>query len=429
MKKGLLKTLIKFSAIFLFLALPFICPYSLFAQAEQALATTSDSTDVIKSTLPVTNLDQDVQTENIIETGCNQLLDSIQVIDTPKDDGKSINITWTVPENFDYKDTILRIGRKSESEAGFTKLAEVDPKKGEFVDETTTKGGLYSYKFKMTVSGKELTPREIGHIESKDNWYEWNVYHWNSLCLVLFFTSIVIFFITKARRNPESLFIRRISSLDSIEEAVGRSTEMGRKMLYIPGLGDISDPQTVASLSILGHVAKVTAEYGAELEVPNNNPLTMATAREMVKEAYTRAAKPDAFREDMVNFLTSDQFAYTAGVNGKMVRERPAANFFVGWFAAESLIMAETGQSTGAIQVAGTAQIDQLPFFVAACDYTMIGEELYAAGAYLSREPMMLGSLKAQDFVKKYLILIIGFISVIGFSIGFEWFHKIFSIE
>ena len=47
-------------------------------------------------------------------------------------------------------------------------------------------------------------------------------------------------------------------------------------------------------------------------------------------------------------FLTSDQFAYTAGVNGKMVRERPAANFFVGWFAAESLIMAETGQSTGA---------------------------------------------------------------------------------
>jgi hypothetical protein len=58
------------------------------------------------------------------------------------------------------------------------------------------------------------------------------------------------------------------------------------------------------------------------------------------------------------------------------------------------------GNSVGAIQIAGTAQPAQLPFFVAACDYTLIGEEFFAASAYLSGEPDQLGSLKGQDVGK-----------------------------
>jgi hypothetical protein len=58
------------------------------------------------------------------------------------------------------------------------------------------------------------------------------------------------------------------------------------------------------------------------------------------------------------------------------------------------------GNSIGAIQVAGTAQPAQLPFFVAACDYTLIGEEFFAASAYLSGSPEELGSLKGQDVGK-----------------------------
>ena len=83
-----------------------------------------------------------------------------------------------------------------------------------------------------------------------------------------------------------------------------------------------------------------------------------------------------------------------------MVRERPEAVFLLGTFYAESLILAETGHAIGAIQIAGTKETSQLPFFVAACDYTLIGEELFAASSYLSREPVMLGSLKGQDLAK-----------------------------
>ena len=83
-----------------------------------------------------------------------------------------------------------------------------------------------------------------------------------------------------------------------------------------------------------------------------------------------------------------------------MVRERPAAHIMMGYFYAESLLLTETGSTTGAIQIAGTAMPSQLPFFVAACDYTLIGEEFFAASAYLSGEPHQLASRKGQDVGK-----------------------------
>jgi hypothetical protein len=109
-----------------------------------------------------------------------------------------------------------------------------------------------------------------------------------------------------------------------------------------------------------------------------------------------------------VRFVSPAQFAYTAAVGGIMLRDKPAAHIFMGAFYAESLLLAETGFGTGAIQVAGTANVAQLPFFVVACDYTLIGEELYAASAYLSKEPKLVGALKGADFMKRAAIAALG---------------------
>lgn len=226
----------------------------------------------------------------------------------------------------------------------------------------------------------------------------------SAMFLFIIFTVVILVSIWLARRGKD-LYIRRIAGLNAVEEAIGRSTELGKKVLYVPGIGTIGEVQTLASMAVLKHVAKHTAEYGTPLEVPNKDPLTYAAARETVKEAYLEAGRPDLFSEEVVPYITYDQFAFTAAVTGKMVREKPAANFFIGSFFAESLLLAEAGQSTGAIQIAGTAEVAQLPFFVTTCDYTLIGEELYAASAYLSREPVMLGCIKGQDFVK-FLLLI-----------------------
>jgi hypothetical protein len=227
--------------------------------------------------------------------------------------------------------------------------------------------------------------------------------------ITLIICGSVVFFISHARKGKD-LKIRKIAGLEAVDEAVGRATEMGRSCMFIPGIQDMNEIQTIAGLTILSRVAQVAAEYGARVEVPTSRSLVMTAARETVQSSFLAAGRPDAYNEDDIYYVTDEQFGYVAYLSGMMVREKPAACFYMGAFFAESLILAETGNSIGAIQVAGTAMPSQLPFFVAACDYTLIGEEFFAASAYLSGDPDQLGSLKGQDVGK----LMVAVLMVVG---------------
>lgn len=230
------------------------------------------------------------------------------------------------------------------------------------------------------------------------------------LVLILF----GVFFVVLQRRAKEGRHpgLRRLPGIDAIEEAIGRATEMGRPVLFIPGLNDIDDIQTLAGLSILSHVAYIAAEYDTPVIVACRRSVVLTMAEETVKEASLAAGRPDVFIPNNMRYLSDDQFAFTAGVNGIMLRERPASCIYMGCFYSESLILAETGFVSGAIQVAGTANVAQLPFFVAACDYTLLGEEFFAASAYLSKEAPILASIVAADWLKMIIlpVLIIGVI-------------------
>ena len=228
------------------------------------------------------------------------------------------------------------------------------------------------------------------------------------LFLILLFGGILQFSTRHALRGGD-VFLRTIPGVKAVEEAVGRSTEMGKPVLYVPGIQDMDQVETVAGVVILGHVSKMTARYETPLNVPVARSIVLKAAQEACKESYLVEGRSDIYNENMVHYVTDDQFAYAAGVNGIMNREKPAACLYMGKFYAESLLLAETGNSIGAIQIAGTASQSQIPFFVTACDYTLIGEEFFAASAYLSQKPDLLGIVKGQDIVKiVMLIMIIG---------------------
>jgi len=283
----------------------------------------------------------------------------------------------------------------------------------------------YYYKVRtLTIDSAVYADSEIfGGVQSYGQWFNWQ--RLTVLLMVAGFLFLTIFFINKAKGGAK-LYVRRLAGIEAIDEAIGRATEMGKPILYVLGLGTAADIATIASYTILGRVAKKVAEYQTGLIVPCYDPIVMTVAQETVKTAYMDAGRPDAFNEDMVYFVTNQQFAYVAGVNGVMLRERPATNLYMGKFYAESLILAETGVVAGSIQISGTDEISQIPFFVVACDYTLIGEELYAASAYLGKEPLLLGSLKAQDYAKAGVIFlaIIGFISLmLGYHDVVDFFN------
>lgn len=247
--------------------------------------------------------------------------------------------------------------------------------------------------------------------QARNNWF--NVSLLNNFLVMISFCGLVLWFISHAKKN-QNLFLRRINGLDAVEEAVGRATEMGRSVFYLTGIGGMSEISTICATVILGKVAEKIAQYDTQIKVPHRDPIVMTVCQEIVKEAYTKSGRPDAYREDCNFYVTGDQFSYTAAVNGMMMREKPAANFFMGSYMAEALLLSEVGASTGAIQIAGSDSSAQLPFFITTCDYTLIGEEFYAASAYLSREPVLVGTLKSQDIGKMFMLaaLIVGTIMI-----------------
>ncbi len=356
--------------------------------------------------------------------------------DTPNDHGGSIQIHWELSPD-DTNGVIDRydIERKeiNADDATYEVMGNATSGQTRITDNYAENGVEYVYRI-VTVDRVEQAPGEwvemksysepSGSVKAKAQWFNTN------RTIVLIFAivigSLIIYYISQARKGKE-LFIRKIAGLEAVDEAVGRATEMGKKIFYVPGTQDMENIQTIAGVTILGRVARLAAQYDTALDVPVSRSLVMVTAREIVREAYLNAGRPDAFHEDTVHYLTDDQFGYAAAIDGMVVREKPATMFYMGAFYAESLILAETGNSIGAIQIAGTAMPAQLPFFVAACDYTLIGEELFAASAYLSKEPKLLGSLKGQDVGKGVILAVIA-IGVIIQTLGIYDFASLFKV-
>ena len=342
---------------------------------------------------------------------------NVTAVDTPNDDGSSITVKWdAAPEDSGISgyQILRRIAGGGLEEIGALLPAGTVT----YVDSNIEKGSTYAYIVRaVTETEATVDSEETAPAKGTGEWFHTGKI---PLFIAMIAFSIAIVMSIYQARSGEEVFIRRIPGLEAVNEAIGRATEMGRSILYVLGLGDVSGPATIASMNILGQVARRTADYETPLHVPCNDPIVMNVVREMVRTAYLNEGRPDSYNEDNIFFLTDSQFAYAAGVDGIMLREKPAAIFLQGTFFAESLILAETGNSIGAIQIAGTDSEHQLPFLITACDYTLIGEELYTASAYLSQEPMLLGSIRGQDWGKVIIFAVI-MLGVILELAGVSW--------
>lgn len=347
---------------------------------------------------------------------------SINVTDNPNDDGSALIVEWDIPgfdvgvvdSNYQY------ILQRSMSITGlFEDITAITDSSGFKVDGNLDDKAGYYYRLKIVGPTGESYSHIEGPFSPEQNWYHTG--RTNVLVSVLITGLLVGIFIMYGKRGGK-LYMRPIAGLEAVDEAIGRATEMGKPILYSAGRGSMQRPATIASMNILSSVAERVAEFNIPLIFPNNDPVTMAVAQEVAYEGFARAGHPDNFNPDNIFFVTDSQFGYAAAVDGIILRQRPATNLFFGTFEAESLILAETGNSIGAIQIAGTDSSIQMSFFIVACDYVLIGEELFAASGYLSQDAQVLGSIKGSDYLKVIIILalIIGVILAIAGSNVFQ---------
>lgn len=244
--------------------------------------------------------------------------------------------------------------------------------------------------------------------------------------LIILLTLVAAVYYFHRKVSPESLELRPIAGLEALSEVVGRSTETGRPLHYTFGAGEM-DADVLASFEVLKHVASLSARMKADMFVTVTHADQHPIAEQIVRHQYEVDEAGDQFDPTKVLFLGGHQQAYQSGALALIEREKVAANVLIGSFKAEALTVAEFGNLAGAMQIAGTNQILQIPFFVAACDYVLIGEELFAASAYLGKDRARLAYLLAQECGKisaLVLMLIGSILTTVGVGSLHEWLSK-----
>jgi hypothetical protein len=215
----------------------------------------------------------------------------------------------------------------------------------------------------------------------------------------LFLSFVIVIFY---RRYTDHVSVRRIAAVEMISYGVARAAEAGKAIVFTTGISTLG-PVFFACVTLLKSVLMKAKKLHVPVILPQNSPECVAYLESFLEaHEFNESACPPS-----IQFLSEDQFAFASGYMGLVHRHQTETAFLFGQFAGESLILSEAGRQVQAFQIAGSVSPEQVPFFICTCDYTLIGEELFAAGAYLSGDKSDIGNLRAQDILKLLLMVLI----------------------
>lgn len=209
---------------------------------------------------------------------------------------------------------------------------------------------------------------------------------------------------------------RELRGFDVIRTALGRSAETGRPVHLSPGSGTLGNRSTtaatIAGLLAAERVANEAARNGALLQVSSGDAVAHLALRGIVRQVYQQAGQTQDFDPGSVQLLAhQDATAYAAGVMTLYSRQQLEASQLIGDFGQEFLLIGETGAQRNLPQIGGAISNAALPVMLLSTSSTLIGEEVFAADAYLSDDNAAQARLRTQDVLRALIISVI----VIGF--------------
>jgi len=248
------------------------------------------------------------------------------------------------------------------------------------------------------------------------------------LVFLLVFSAIVALSIRMAQKGkmPE---IRRLGGIDALDEVIGRATEMGKSIIYTVGgqLTDVEAPQAIAGFTMLSYVSRKAAQTNTDLRVVPRFAVHIPVVTDIVQASYLAEGHPERFSAEKIRYYSDTQFAFATGVMGQIARDKPASLIMMGAWWAECLMFLETATIHNVMSVGGTANTHQIPFIVLCTSECLIGEEIFAAGAYLSRDPISVGTIAAGD-IGRYVILALTGAGVVLATAGIKWLADIIKL-
>ncbi len=213
----------------------------------------------------------------------------------------------------------------------------------------------------------------------------------------------ILFYVTSRVRAGKAGELRSIPAMEGLPELVGRSAETGQPLhvsVGVAGLGGQMTSDTWAGLTLLSQLADEAAACDTPLTVTVADATVLPIAQDIVRRAYLRNGNPEGYDPTNVQLIAPNPIAYASGVVGLLEREPLTASIMLGQFGDEVLLIGETGARLGVRQIVGTADPSALPFVYASADEALIGEEIFAGGAYTTGKPIQIGSLLTEDWLR-----------------------------
>lgn len=245
--------------------------------------------------------------------------------------------------------------------------------------------------------------------------------------LVSVATILISMWLARQGRVPK---IRSIVCLDALPELVGRAVEMGTTVHIATGMSTLESseaPIVAAGLAMLGHVAELCGKYKVPIHYTCVFGYNIPIAQDLIKTGYMKGGVPEMYSDDMIFYAGDHQQPYSAAMMGYLFREKPAANMMFGGIKYEALNTIGAAAVVGCMQAAGTPRLYYQPFLVAACDYCMIGDELFAAAAAVGGVPEEIAVIGAQDVIKAIALFLI-ILSIVLTTMGTDLFSQLIGL-
>jgi hypothetical protein len=225
--------------------------------------------------------------------------------------------------------------------------------------------------------------------------------------LLVFVLMQVFLFVGRGRTRRE---LREIQAFQRLRRAVGLSVEDGTRLhisLGRGGLLELPGASALVGLTALERSAHAASMGDRPPVATSGDGLLTILSQDTLRGVYRDLGVEHEYDPYNGRLSGLTPFGYAAGALSTVHDEYVTANVLSGHFGAEVALLTEAGERSDSLTVGGSDSIPAQAILYAAAQEPLIGEELFAAGAYLGAGPMHIASLQIQDILRWGLIIVI----------------------
>jgi hypothetical protein len=240
--------------------------------------------------------------------------------------------------------------------------------------------------------------------------------------VVVILAAVLLLAFTVWRRTSPGVF-RRIAAYDRLNREVGLAVENGTRLHISLGRGNLFTSfsgAALAGLALLRRIAERTSVSDRPPIITSGDAGLTILSQDTAQSGYRAAGAEEQFRITAERVTGLSPFSYAVGTVPILRDENISANIMIGDFGAESALIVEAADRQNAGLIAASENLSAQSIFFASAKNPLIGEELFAAGAYTGAGTSHEASLNVQDVLRWLVIfaILVGALLNI-FGIGF----------